>query len=146
MANGFFGPMRADKQNAPEVWNPFIRLTLTDTGGIILANDVLALIDTGSDVCYIDNELAKKSGLLPKGSSTTSTGTGSKENPVYACVFLIKDRPTNAVLRMATPGMDLSSNGMNHRILLGMEALRNFDLRISQSQQLVELNWAKSPT
>jgi hypothetical protein len=146
MANGFFGPMRADKQNAPEVWNPFIRLTLTDTGGIILANDVLALIDTGSDVCYIDNELAKKSGLLPKGSTTTSTGTGSKENPVYACVFLIKDRPTNAVLRMATPGMDLSSNGMNHRILLGMEALRNFDLRISQSQQLVELNWAKSPT
>jgi Aspartyl protease len=146
MANGFFGPMRADKQNTPEVWNPFIRLTLTDTGGIILANDVLALIDTGSDVCYIDNELAKKSGLLPKGSTTTSTGTGSKENPVYACVFLIKDRPTNAVLRMATPGMDLSSNGLNHRILLGMEALRNFDLRISQSQQLVELNWAKSPT
>jgi hypothetical protein len=146
MANGFFGPMRADKQNAPEVWNPFIRLTLTDTGGIILANDVLALIDTGSDVCYIDNELAKKSGLLPKGSTMTSTGTGSKENPVYGCVFLIKDRPTNAILRMATPGMDLASNGLNHRILLGMEALRNFDLRISQSQQLVELNWAKSPT
>ena len=142
MANGFFGPMRDDKQNHPDIWTPYIRLALTDEAGATLESDVLALIDTGADVCYIDNELAKKIGLVPVNRLKAFTGTGSKESLLFKCTFLINDQPKDSRLTMATVGADLASNGMNHRVLLGMEALGHFDLRISRSKQLVELAWA----
>lgn len=141
MANGFFGPMHDDKQNHPDLWTPYIRLTLTDEAGATLEDDVVALIDTGADVCYIDNELAKKTGLVPVDRLKAFTGTGSKESLLFKCVFLIKDQPKDNRLVMATVGADLASNGMNHRILLGMEALRHFDLRISRSKQAIEMTW-----
>jgi hypothetical protein len=143
MANGYFAPMRDDKKDIPAYWVPYIRLTLADADtGATLENDVVALIDTGSEACWIDHQLIKKYGLVQQGSIPAYTPTGATTNGVYRCHFIIPDLPRNKSIVMLTIGGDFSASGMNHRMLLGLDALRFFDFRLLRNPDIVELKWA----
>ncbi len=107
----------------------------------VVATDVRALIDTGADVCYIDNQLAEMFRLKQRGTVSTFTGTGSAVNPRYECQVLLPDDSKPTLLHTIMVGADLQSNGFEHRLLIGMEGLQHFEMKMRRSSGRFSLEW-----
>jgi hypothetical protein len=145
MATGFFGPANASAREVTTLWMPMIRVSLSNATNNeaehIVDDDVLALIDTGSDLCRIDDEMVNKYQFKPIGTTQTVTPTGRGAFKVYL-VQMILDRHR---LMLYCPAVPLRRyEGAIYDILLGMDAIRYFDLTVSRVQSLVTLSWIQS--
>lgn len=87
--------------------------------------DVLALIDTGADLVYIDHEFAVQNGFETNETAMVSGATGTQQQNVYPALFKLCDdaeHPTQAALFTSAP---LRKNGRNYDLILGMQLLSN---------------------
>jgi len=105
----------------------------------IVATDLLALADTGADVCYVDIALAERFNLKRAGNNTSFSAAGSVNVPVYLGAIILQD---NTKLYMAMVGSDLQKNGFRHQFLIGMEGLRYFKIVMKRSSEEFSLLWA----
>jgi hypothetical protein len=145
MATGLFGPANASARETPTLWMPMIRVSLSDTihneTQHIVDDDVLALIDTGSDLCRIDEEMANKYSFKTIGITQTVTPTGRGIFKVYLVQMILDGHS----LLLYCPAVPLRRyEGAIYDMLLGMDVIRYFDLTVSREQSLVTLSWIQS--
>jgi predicted aspartyl protease len=140
MITGFFAPMR---EGSPKpIWSPMLLVSLgngLDPGiKLIVETGVLALADTGADVCYIDIELAQRLKLLELGSSKNYSAAGVVTSPIFGGQIVLSD---GSMLQMAMVGSYMQKNGFRHRVLLGMEALHHFRMVVTRKTDKFSLAW-----
>ncbi len=123
-------------------WAPMLKVGLSNSvypNPIkVLAADILAVIDTGADACYIDSTLAEQHNLEEVGSLYTHGGGHARLAKAYRALILLDG---NIQLDMIMPSQDFQTAQVPHRFLIGMEALRCFDLSICRAQGRVRLEW-----
>lgn len=89
------------------------------------AIDALALIDTGADLLYIDENFALQHGFETNESATVSGATSTQQQAVYPALFKLCDdsgHRTQAALFTSAP---LRQNGRKYDLILGMQLLSN---------------------
>jgi predicted aspartyl protease len=125
-----------------DVWGPMLKVSLSDstvpTIVNIIATDLLALVDTGADVCYIDTSLATQHNMQSRNTLSAISSGGSTNASVYIGQIILEGR-TN--LQMAMVGIDLRARGFRHRFLIGMEALRYFEMTMRRQSGSFSLLW-----
>ena len=144
MISGFFAPMRNDAP--PQFAAPMLRahiLNSVDPSDVKLAaQGVLTLADTGADACYIDVDLAAQCGLKQTTTLDNYTGQGTTKAPVFVGQIAIpKDEGGLSRLVLSFIGTRLGANGFRHRLLLGMDGLRFFDVTVSVKSSRFVLTW-----
>jgi hypothetical protein len=141
MANGFFGPLIAHNASVPELWGPMLKVGFSDSldpnRRHIVANDIVASVDTGAEMCAIDDSFARSSRLSPDPNDVlkTHTATGVATLPVYRGQVIIDSK----TIQLRFVGADFA--GAVHKITLGMDALRFFDLHLSRRVGTVSLQF-----
>jgi len=89
------------------------------------AIDALALIDTGADLLYIDEDFALQHGFETNETATVSGATSTQQQAVYPALFKLCDdtgHHTQAALFTSAP---LRQNGRKYDLILGMQLLSN---------------------
>lgn len=89
------------------------------------AIDALALIDTGADLMYIDEDFAVQHGFETNETATVSGATGTRQQAAYPALFKLCDDTkhyTQAALFTSSP---LRKNGRKFDLILGMQLLSN---------------------
>jgi hypothetical protein len=144
MATGVFAPVNRMHINQTNVWLPVIRVSLSDSDDPnithIVDDDVLAIIDTGSTCCCIDEKyIATHKTFIDTGRRTPMTGaTGKKDDAPIYWVQIVVDGHT---LQMPCPSIPLHSDDNPCDLLFGMDAIRYFDFSLHRYPQKITLTW-----
>jgi hypothetical protein len=96
--------------------SPMIRVSVTIDFQPILT-DVLALIDTGSNVTIVQPDLVTS--FEPVGKTTIQTGAGPISADQYAGTVRILDLED-------TVGAVITAQPMRHKVIIGRDVLRNY--------------------
>ena len=102
----------------------------------VVARDIIAAIDTGAEFCVIDIGLATTFGLKKFESLKTHTAIGNAELFAYRGQIIV-----DSLYKMQVRFVGADLSGAVHQIVLGMDALRWFDIRISKKTGTVLLQW-----
>ncbi len=148
MVTGLFAPANASARTIPTLWMPMVRVSLSDATDAInddtehvVDDDVLALIDTGADLCRIDEHIVEKYPLKRVGTTETASPTGKAVFKVYLVQIILDGRR----LIMYCPAVPLRRHeGAIYDLLLGMDAIRHFDLSVCRARVSVTLSWIQS--
>ncbi len=87
------------------------------------AIDVLALIDTGADYQYIDEDFAQKHGFLSDQTTMVQGATHSSEQKVHPGLFRLSDYPEYPTQATDFTSASLRKNGRQYDVILGMRFL-----------------------
>ena len=106
----------------------------------IVARDLVALIDTGSDLCRIDEKLAEAHNLYRTRSLVKSKNEGHDYiNRSFACQVILED---STKLHLICAAFNLrGEGGAAFDFLFGMDAIRHFDLSVVRSEEKVTLRY-----
>jgi hypothetical protein len=126
----------------PNLWMPMVRVSLSDSIDLNVQNvvndDIVALVDTGSDYCRIDVEFVKKyPNLKQLGEMKAASPTGTAIEKMYAAQIIIDGHPVPTICLSAP----LREVGNQFDLLLGMDVIRHFELSVIRSHPLVTLSW-----
>lgn len=141
MATGFFGPLIAYNASVPELWGPMLKVGFSDSldpnRRHVVAKDITASVDTGAETCAIDDSFAKSLRLSrdPDDAIKTHTATGVAILPMYRGQVIVDSKTIQ--LRFVAAHFE----GAVHKITLGMDALRFFDLHLSRQTGTVSLRF-----
>jgi len=108
---------------------------------LLTPQNILALIDTGADVCVIDLNLAKQLNLTVVGFQEASlTGAEVKLPIVFAQICFISEAH---VVGKRLLSQNLGSLGapLRHQVILGMDFLLNYDIHIAVEDNIAELTY-----
>jgi hypothetical protein len=143
MVKGLFEPVRGDHRDKLNLWLPMIKVSLSDsidpnTSNVIDEN-VLAIVDTGSCSCCIDQTYAaRRNTFYDTGQRVPITGaTGTTNVPVYNLQIIVEGH----ILQMYCPSIPLRSADNPCDLLFGMDAIRFFELSANRSHNLLTLSW-----
>ena len=127
----------------PELFTPMLDgVSLSDSidqnPPHIVKTNLVALIDTGSDFCRIDGNLAASLPSLRYIKDVPVIGaTGAGTEKVYSLQIIIED----VILPVFCLTASLRSGGSLSDLLFGMDAIRHFDLKVNRSLERVTLTW-----
>lgn len=144
---GRFGPFSTlpTANQSRELYIPIVTVGLandprgTETRGTttLLANDLIAVIDTGSQLCAIDPPIALRSHLPVLREDEIAGSSGIAKRSIFRGQLFFPE--TGALYELQFSGTPLRSAGWEFDVIIGWELLRLFDLRISKRNGLVEL-------
>ncbi len=145
MITGQFQPQRAG--SPIEMYCPAVVIHISGRVSKVRQNPdieyVQALIDTGSDGCIIDKKTAAALSLAPLNTTTLTTAAGQVNANVYSVqITFANDTDSTTMLNLVVAELDMEGTGMQHRFVLGMSAIRHFDLVVRRSANIVSLTWA----
>jgi hypothetical protein len=146
--NDIFAPCTTAAASTPQLWMPMIQgVSVSDSTDPnrpnIIENNLVALIDTGSDYCRIDANLAAKhSSLTQIGTMNALGATGPGAEKIFSLQIIFGQVRFQSACATAV----LRSGGSLFDLLLGMDAIRFFDLNIVRSRHLVTLSMTDSQT
>jgi hypothetical protein len=130
------------EQPSKDRWAPMVTVSLSvpskAAGEPIVVPNVVAMIDTGSDSCRIDDDLASQYSIPVIGRSTSYSMGNPIEVNVYRC-SIIFDR--SAQLQADLGGAQFQQQKNHFSLLLGMQALQFFDFSMSSAEQKAVLHW-----
>ncbi|WP_225806685.1 pepsin/retropepsin-like aspartic protease family protein [Pseudomonas fulva] len=89
------------------------------------AIDALALIDTGADLLYIDEDFASQHGFATNESATVSGATSTQQQAVYPALFKLCDDTGHSTQGALFTSAPLRQNGRKYDLILGMQLLSN---------------------
>src|SRR6202044_1461258 len=105
------------------VYSPMIKVHVTKDEPSKLSEipplDVIALIDTGSDYCRIDNMIASSLNLQVLTSGTSRHDNDHITSDIYGAWVTFEDRTT---LPLASQGFHFRSTGTLFDMIIGMDA------------------------
>jgi hypothetical protein len=141
--SGRFGPMGRDGR--PDLWGPPINISLYTYPAYIgapptsLKKDVVALIDTGAQLCSIDKGFAAEFGLQ-KGSGVSFLQLGREvPSPSYFATINIPEIGYNYYADLM--GSPFDDSEVPYQAILGWELLRRFDIFLFRKSNVVRLDW-----
>jgi hypothetical protein len=146
-AIGYFGPASANGSDHA-LWMPMIKFSLSSAilpeDEHIVARDLVALIDTGSDLCRIDNRLAETYHLFPAGAIIKARNEGKDYvSQSFVCQVILED---STKLHLICAALNLRGDGgAAFDFLFGMDAIRRFDLSVVRSEERVTLRYLGEP-
>jgi predicted aspartyl protease len=146
-AIGYFGPASANGGDET-LWMPMIKFSLSRAilpeDEHIVARDLVALIDTGSDLCRIDEQVAEKHNLYRTRSLVKARNEGRDyTNETFLCQIIFDDFTK---LHLICAAFKLrGEGGAAFDFLLGMDAIRHFDLSVVRSEEKVTLRYLGQP-
>jgi hypothetical protein len=146
---GLFGPLLKASSDQPSLRTPFLKLSLCNDPDYaktmagwppVVASGLVGLIDTGSDLCCVDTALAKRLGL-PKGEAINSVAAGNAGvTDTYSAQFYFPE--ANLVFHAPTmPARSFREAGMLFDIILGMDFLSCFEIRIRAEGNVAEMDY-----
>jgi predicted aspartyl protease len=142
-AIGYFGPASANAGDQT-LWMPMIRFSLSNAvlpeDEHIVAQDLVALIDTGSDYCRIDERIAETHNLYRTRNLIRARNDGKEYlNQTFLCQVILQDLTK---LHLICAAFKLRGDGgAAFDFLLGMDAIRQFDLSVIRSEERVTLRY-----
>ncbi len=118
--SGFFQSITQNPRQK-ELWAPMIKISLSILNDIndenIVASDLTALIDAGSDFPRIDISLAATYGLIQTGTSQSMSLGTEGDIKIYACQVIMPGLP---IFQIGTCGASaLRSGGSSFDFILG---------------------------
>lgn len=145
---GWVGPLGDYAESAGLCFAPFVRIALGNDPSWksgdqrlpqLLSTELVALIDTGSDVTRLDAALIATFGLEVTGTSnSTFTGIQSQTQKCRAqlcfpeALFVV-----NGIHHTGT----LRAGGQRHDVLIGLDLLQYFDFNFRPRAGVVELTY-----
>jgi len=142
MIYGTFRPMFHGTDTLPGCWCPMVEVSFSDSRypalPNVVATNLTALIDTGADFCRIDTELAKRTRLTAHNKLPSISAGGTNIVDVFRGQIILGD---GTILDVDLCEAPLRSAGCQYDFLLGMEALRFFDLTISRKENRITLQF-----
>ena len=140
MVSGFFGPISRGGASEPAFQGPMLRISLSDTLPPeplnIIEPDLIALIDTGSDICGIDSALVKKHGLITRGKTPAISTAGQTSVEMCEVRIILQD---GQALRMVCRVVSIREVSAEFDFLFGMDAIRFFRLSVAKPLNEVTL-------
>ena len=100
---------------------------------------LVALIDTGSDVTRIDEEIAKRLNLVPKGNISSNFTDIEVPTSIYSLQVCLPE--SKFVMGGEFTAVSLRASQNFHDAILGLDFLEYFDLRIAPKTKLVEMTF-----
>ncbi|VVO17116.1 retropepsin-like aspartic protease [Pseudomonas fluorescens] len=94
----------------------------SETSGEYIVN---ALVDTGADGVFIDEDFAKASGFLSNRSTEVFSAGSTTEQKIYPAGFLLQDSKSHYRQNAQFISMPLRKNGRKYDVVLGMQFLSN---------------------
>jgi hypothetical protein len=142
MVKGLFEPVNRSHVDKMNFWLPIVRVSLSDSidPGIahIVDENVLAIVDTGSTGCCIDQNYVAKRTFRDTGQRVPTTGsTGTILAPVYNLQIIVDGH----TLQMQCIAIPLRSDDNPCDLLFGMDAIRFFDLSVNRQRNVINLSW-----
>jgi hypothetical protein len=116
-----------------------IKVSLGDATGDKpnIVQDAVALVDTGSDFCRIDDDIVGANRFTQVGEITSKHENVTFTRKTYIVQIIIDGH----CLPLICAGFPIHSSGSVFDVLLGMDAIRLFDLSVNRSQHRVSLTW-----
>jgi hypothetical protein len=140
---GTFAPCTPSAASTPHLWMPMLQgVSISDATDQNIQNiidkDLVALIDTGSDYCRIDQSLASKYPSLKQVGEMDSIGaTGPGKEKLYELQIIFGTVRFQAICATAI----LRSGGSLFDLLIGMDAIRFFELSVVRARHQVTMTW-----
>jgi hypothetical protein len=144
MVSGFFGAITLGGASVFEYQAPMIWFSLSKTippdAVNIVESGLIALIDTGADMCSIDSALVKKHKLIlgPK-IPTIAAGVQKAFHTCEVRIILEDGQPLQLMCRSVA----LRASSSQFDFLFGMDAIRFFCLSVTKSLGEVTLQQAR---
>ncbi|WP_162884843.1 retropepsin-like aspartic protease [Pseudomonas syringae] len=85
--------------------------------------DAIALVDTGADHVYMDEDFAACHRFLSDSTSTVHGATGTTLQKVHPALFKLADEASHPTMAAEFTSAPLRRNGRNYDIVLGMRLL-----------------------
>ena len=140
MLAGFFASVTWVNAENPSVWGPMIKFSLSDATSLesenIVARDLVALIDTGSDYCRIDQAIVASHSLSVIGEARSKSVGQETIVKTYNCQIILGE---DIKLQLMCGSTVLRESGAAFDLILGMDAIRFFELTVNRSAPLVTL-------
>jgi predicted aspartyl protease len=145
MIDGFFWPQIEGVIPYSALWCPMVLLSLGDVSNPntpnIVEKNIAALIDTGSEICLIDEGLIQRHPSFTFMHDRVVSGAGGAVKVKTYLADIIVD---GHVLSPHECGaFPLKDSGCLHEAVFGMSALRLFVLSVNRSTDRVTLSWAE---
>ncbi|SDT61316.1 hypothetical protein SAMN05444158_7504 [Bradyrhizobium canariense] len=115
---------------------PVIKIVILNASGV--QRQAIALIDTGSASCLVEQSIPKELGLVQAGSEEALTHDGKRTDPLYSCQFRFPDGHSFDLQAAARP---MQTAALSFDAIIGMSLLRYYDVRIKALERLVTLRW-----
>jgi Retroviral aspartyl protease len=140
---GQFHPCTHDAANTPTLWMPMLQgVSISDATSPILINiiekDLVALIDTGADLCLIDEDLAKRLSTLYQISSNSPThgATGAGKATKYYLQIIVPSEGLHqtTLFQVQCVSSPLRQQGLLCDLSLGEDVIHNYELHLNRSQ------------
>lgn len=87
--------------------------------------EVTALIDTGAEGVYIDEDFAKQNGFLSEKTMTVYSAAATTIEPVYPALFELPESSSHYRQFAEFTSVPLRKNGRQYDAVLGMQLLSN---------------------
>lgn len=140
MLTGFFASVTWMNVESPIVWGPMIKFSLSNATSLntenIIARDLVALIDTGSDYCRIDDRIVAEHDFRVIGEARSKSVGQETIVKTYNCQVILSD---DIKLQLMCGSTVLRASGASFDLILGMDAIRFFELTVNRSVPLVTL-------
>jgi hypothetical protein len=121
-----------------DLFNKPIPFTSSSMQPEYFARDVVALLDTGSTHCAIDRTLIELGRLPTFGKRTTMVVDRSTTDvDIYSCGIFTA--PDMSIFVGTFIGVDFKGRGYPYTLLLGMEFLRYYEMRIDPRKRRINI-------
>ena len=87
--------------------------------------EITALIDTGAEGVYIDEDFARQHGFLSERTMTIHSASATTIEPVYPALFILQGSSTHFKQAAEFASVPLRKNGRRYDAILGMQFLSN---------------------
>ncbi|WP_047933876.1 retropepsin-like aspartic protease [Pseudomonas putida] len=88
-------------------------------------HEMTALIDTGAEGVYIDEDFANQNGFLSERTMTVHSASATTIEPVYPALFILQGSSTHYKQAAEFTSVPLRKNGRHYDAILGMQFLSN---------------------
>ncbi len=85
--------------------------------------DAIALVDTGADHVFIDEDFAARHGFLSDSTSTVQGATSTTIQKVHPALFKLPDEINHPTMSAEFTSSPLRRNGRKYDVVLGMRLL-----------------------
>jgi hypothetical protein len=140
---GNYGQISNNKDH--NLWGPIVKLSIytypSPMGTPIrpLRDDVVALIDTGAQLCSIDTELSVELGLKQgAGTAFVQLGHMVSAPSYFATLHFPQFGYSYSADLMGSP---FKGGDVPFRAIVGLDFLRRFELSLSRKRDIVRLDW-----
>jgi hypothetical protein len=140
MLSGRFAATNPSMANDSDYWQPIVRVSLSNSTDVnstnIVKSDAIALIDTGSTLCIIDEDILQGNNFSFIKETATQSAGGLHKTRLYSAQFVTGE---GSPLQLNCLSVPIRKMGNSFDVILGMDLIRFFELSVVRRRDQVTL-------